>query len=188
MWLPTYAAEVHRQVLRNEGWARLFGKTTVLVPVPGSSISPEAPPRHEPPHVRVAPTPWIAERLGCVLQGIGLGGSVWTGLRRVLPVRKSATALNADRPTVRQHYDSFAITTELPHPRLAERLVLVDDVITKGRTIFAAALRLHEAFPNADIRAFALVRTMGFVADITRTLDPCQGVISWVRGDVHREP
>ncbi len=188
MWLPAYAAEVHQQVLRNEGWARLFERTAVLVPVPGSSIASQASPRPKPTSARKGSPPWVAERLGCALQDIGLGGSVWTGLRRVLPVRKSATALNADRPTVRQHYDSFAIATEPPDLTPPERIVLVDDVITKGRTIFAAALVLHEAFPHADIRAFALVRTMGFLPAIPRTLQPCQGVLRWAGGDIHREP
>jgi hypothetical protein len=68
------------------------------------------------------------------------------------------------------------------------RLIIVDDVITKGRTLLAAALRLHEAFPNADIRAFALVRTMGFVARLGDTLDPCQGIVRWAGNDARREP
>jgi hypothetical protein len=189
MWLPTYAAQVYQQVRSNEEWARLFENAAVLVPVPGSSTGPQAPTRREPldAHRTVSPL-WAAERLACALRGIGLGASVWHGLRRVSAVRKSATALNAERPTVRQHYDSFAVTTSPPGPAIPQRFVLVDDVITKGRTIFAAALRLHDAFPNADIRAFALVRTMGFVQDVRHTLEPCNGVLRWAAGDVHREP
>jgi adenine/guanine phosphoribosyltransferase-like PRPP-binding protein len=68
------------------------------------------------------------------------------------------------------------------------RIVMVDDVITKGRTLLAAAIRLYEAFPNADIRAFALVRTMGFVPDVRQPLDPCLGVVRWAAGDARREP
>jgi adenine/guanine phosphoribosyltransferase-like PRPP-binding protein len=98
---------------------------------------------------------------------------------------ESPTASNAERPTVKQHYDSFAAV----RPALApERIVLVDDVITKGRTILAAATRLHEALPNADIRAFALVRTMGFLLDVAQALDPCQGFVTWSGGDARREP
>lgn len=40
-----------------------------------------------------------------------------------------------------------------------ERVVLVDDVITRGATIAAAATRLLEAFPNMSIRAFAVAHT-----------------------------
>jgi pyrimidine operon attenuation protein/uracil phosphoribosyltransferase len=67
-------------------------------------------------------------------------------------------------------------------------MVLIDDVITKGRTILAAAARLHEAFPGADIRAFALVRTMGLLADVAGPLGPCQGVVRWAGGDAWRDP
>jgi pyrimidine operon attenuation protein/uracil phosphoribosyltransferase len=69
-----------------------------------------------------------------------------------------------------------------------ERIVLVDDVITKGRTILAAAARLHDAFPNADIRAFALVRTMGFLPDVVHLTEPCQGFVRWAGGDARRDP
>ena len=120
-----------------------------------------------------------------------MGNSIWAGIERRFPVRKSATALNADRPTVRQHYESFAVSAyaiNTTPPFAPVRFVLIDDVITKGRTILAAAARLHEVFPNADIRAFALVRTMGFLAKIDDPLDPCQGEVRWSAQDARREP
>jgi hypothetical protein len=58
---------------------------------------------------------------------------------------------------------------------------------TKGRTLLAAASRVHEAFPCAQIRAFALVRTMGF-SGVQQLLDPCKGEIRWRAGDAHRSP
>lgn len=184
-WLPFYAGVVHEQAARHGMLSTLFARESVLVPVPGSA----------PPGRGV----WAAQRLALALQGVGLGGSVWPGLERRFPVRKSATALNADRPTVRQHYESFAVTgrwnvTERPSPPERERpcpsgrMVIIDDVITKGRTILAAAIRLHEAFPHADIRAFALVRTMGLVPDVGQALSPCHGVVRWAGGDSRREP
>jgi hypoxanthine phosphoribosyltransferase len=75
-----------------------------------------------------------------------------------------------------------------PSTRAATTILLIDDVITKGRTLAAAAIRLQEAFPKADIRAFALIRTMGFVLDIPRLLEPCQGVIHWNGEDAYRAP
>ena len=59
---------------------------------------------------------------------------------------------------------------------------------TKGRTLLAAASRVQEAFPQARIRAFALVRTMGFIFGINQLLDPCKGVIRWRFGDAQRRP
>ena len=176
-WLPFYAGVVHDQAVRHGMLSGLFGGESVLVPMPGSATAPQ----------RV----WAAHRLALALQGVGLGGTVWTGVSRRFPVRKSATALNVDRPTVQQHYESLSVAerwavTGLPSP--PTRIVIVDDVITKGRTLLAAAVRLYEAFPHADIRAFALVRTMGFVSDVSQSLDPCQGVVRWARGDARREP
>lgn len=66
--------------------------------------------------------------------------------------------------------------------------MLVDDVITKGRTILATAARLHEIFPDAYISAFALVRTMGFLGDVSQFLEPCAGFVRWGGGDARREP
>ena len=67
-------------------------------------------------------------------------------------------------------------------------LCLVDDVITKGATMLAAASRLAEIYPRATIVGFALVRTLGFVDDIDRIVEPAVGTITF-RGDAAvREP
>jgi predicted amidophosphoribosyltransferase len=170
-WLPSFVREVYEQGLRDGVFDGLFTKEAVLVPVPGSTPS--------------AGAPWAAERLAVALHGMGLGKSVWRGVRRRFGVRKSATALNAERPTVQQHYQSFSVERSHVAP---ERIVLVDDVITKGRTILAAAARLHEAFTNADIRAFGLVRTMGFLPEVVHLMEPCQGFVRWAGGDARRDP
>jgi predicted amidophosphoribosyltransferase len=171
-WLATYARLVREEITRHEALRGLFGRETYFVPVPSSS-----------PLSRTAV--WAAARLATALHGVGLGKGVWLGLRRQHAVRKSATALSGDRPTVRQHYESLCVVDArkaLPH------LLLIDDVVTRGRTILAAANRLHEALPNADIRAFALVRTMGLMPDVTHFLEPSQGVVRWAGGDARREP
>jgi adenine/guanine phosphoribosyltransferase-like PRPP-binding protein len=83
------------------------------------------------------------------------------------------------------HYDSFYVE---PPTEAPEGIVLIDDVITKGRTLLAAASRLHEAFPDTRIRAFALLRTMGLISAIENLLCPCKGQIRWKGGDAHRSP
>jgi adenine/guanine phosphoribosyltransferase-like PRPP-binding protein len=100
-------------------------------------------------------------------------------------VRKSATAAPGERPSVNLHYESFLI--EQPAMPL-DRIVLIDDVVTKGRTLLAAASRVHDAFPGAQIRAFALVRTMGLISGLEHLLDPCKGEIRWRSGDAYRWP
>jgi hypothetical protein len=66
--------------------------------------------------------------------------------------------------------------------------VLVDDVITRGRTLLAAAARLRSTYPHADVRAFALVRTTGYLSRLDRLRAPCAGVVYWAGGDARREP
>ena len=171
-WLRCYAARVHHEVVHGCGLRALFTEHTLLVPIPEY-------------HSLAQTSFWAARRLAIELQATGLAADVWTGLRRISSVEKSASAWMWERPTVHQHYRSFGV---IPSSKTPTDLVLVDDVITKGRTLLAAAMRLHEAFPNADIRAFALVRTMGFVLDVERLFDPCQGEIRWNGQDAYRSP
>jgi hypothetical protein len=167
-----YALRVRQQAKDSVQLAGFFEAGDVLVPVPGSV-----------PHV--AGSLWTAEHLAAALVNEGLGEAAWTGLRRARAVPKSATAAPGDRPTVNLHYESFVIERQTISP---QRIVLIDDVVTKGRTLLAAASRVHEAFPCAHIRAFALVRTMGLISGVQRLLDPCKGEIRWKAGDAHRSP
>lgn len=167
-----YAARVREQMVESPQLAGFLTTADLLVPVPGSAPADDQ-------------GRYVATRLAEALLRQGLGRDTWNGLKRIRAVRKSATASPRARPSVASHYESFSIETaaEAPHS-----LVLVDDVVTKGRTLFAAAVRLHEAFPAAKIRAFALLRTMGFSPQLRRLLEPCRGFIRWRAGDARRNP
>lgn len=171
-WLPRYAGSVVKLVRRGRQFHALFVPEALLVPVPGSTPA--------------ATARWAAGQLAAALNEIGLGHGVWVGLERRSPVRRSAAAPAGERPTVREHYESFELA-RVPR-EVPSRIVLVDDVITKGRTLFAAALRLRDALPHADIRAFALIRTLGLVNRVDRLLAPCEGVVRWTGVDTLREP
>jgi hypothetical protein len=170
--LSHYADRVRRELDANVSLAGFLGQSSVLVPVPGSAPSCV--------HERL-----IAERLAAAFIAEGLGKAIWSGVRRVCRVRKSATAPPGSRPTVAEHYESFAVECGVAAP---SQIILVDDVVTKGRTLLAAATRLREAFPMSDIRAFALLRTMGLGQKVDRLLVPCIGEIRWRAGDAHRSP
>jgi hypothetical protein len=70
----------------------------------------------------------------------------------------------------------------------APHVILIDDVVTKGRTLLAAALRLREVFPWAEVRGFALMRTMGYAPAFDEFLMPCIGKIEWTGDDARRRP
>jgi len=171
LWLSHFAGQVYRSSLRDPELAGLFAHDAGLVPVPGSA--------------RTGADPWAALRLAVALSEVGFGLPVWIGLRRRYAVIKSATAVAAARPTVQQHYDSFAAT--LPSIPVS-KIVLIDDVVTRGRTLLAAAARLRSVSPHADIRAFALIRTQGFVHRLEHMAESCHGMIRWAGGDARREP
>jgi hypothetical protein len=166
------ARRVRQQAAELPLFAGLFTPRTVLIPVPRST-----------PHA--AGSIWVAEHLAIALVREGLARCAWTGLRRIRAVRKSATAITGRRPSVSSHYDSFAIED---CAAALEHIILVDDVVSKGRTLLAAATRVQEALPHAQIRAFAMVRTMGLVPDVSLLVDPCRGHIRWKAGDARRSP
>ena len=199
--LASSAAQVWRENVANGHFAAVFGRDVVLVPVPESRPGASA-------H-------WVGERLAWCLRDMGLACAVWPCLRRRYPVRKSAFAAAGERPTVLEHYASFAVeravassgelaswqwssSPDSPAQDLAwrrsrgagsaPRLVLIDDVVTRGRTLLAAAARLRAAFPGREIRAFALMRTLERGELPWRNPDPCEGEVRWLRGDARRRP
>jgi predicted amidophosphoribosyltransferase len=168
-----YAVRVRQQASEAPPLADFFNAADVLIPVPG--CAPREP-----------RMPSVTEILAAALVQEGLGRSAWPGLRRIRAVHKSATSDPGTRPSLAKHYDTLVIDSA-EAALCAAQFVLVDDVVTKGRTLLAAAMRLHEAFPLARIRGFALLRTMGF-QEIGRLLDPCVGEIALRAGDAHRFP
>lgn len=149
-----------------------FGTAPLLVPVPRSSLTVEG-------------GIWPAYNIAAALVGQGIGATVVPCLQRVRAVTKSAFAVSGARPKAMEHYESMIVTRMVVD---REELCLVDDVITKGATLLAAASRLHEAYPHAKIVAFALVRTLGFVEDIERIIEPAIGTIGVRNDEAVRQP
>ena len=172
--LAELSVEVWRQVRGGGRFAAFFRADTVLVPVPGSAAEPGA--------------RWVGQQLAGCLSELGLGQSVQSLLRRRHAVRKSATSPAGLRPTVMDHYASFAVRCVRTGCGPPSRLVLVDDVITRGRTLLAGAARLREAFPRAEILAFALLRTLAPGEAVRANPDPREGLVWWARGDARRSP
>ncbi|QMW02278.1 phosphoribosyltransferase [Spirosoma foliorum] len=151
-----------------------FGDNVVLVPVPRSSLL-------------VAGGLWPSKLIADELVDVGLAGRVEPYLERVHPIKKSSISSPGNRPTVEDQYKSlFVRELEVVPP---ERITLIDDVLTKGRTSFACALRLAEAFPDTPIRVFASIRTQGLTHDITQFIELAIGDITFDgNADVNRHP
>jgi adenine/guanine phosphoribosyltransferase-like PRPP-binding protein len=71
-----------------------------------------------------------------------------------------------------------------------QRIVLVDDFITKGTTLYAAASVLADAVPGSEVRCFALVRTKGLVPDVDAIVEPMEGELRYwpLADEVERIP
>jgi hypothetical protein len=150
-----------------------FGPDVILVPMPRSSP-------------RRAGFLWPAERICACLLAEGLGYELLRCLERIRPVPRASLAAMGQRPNPPDHYDSTRvhIPRALAHP---ERLTLVDDVITRGSSFIGMVPRMHEAYPHADVRCFALIRTIS-TGEVHTIFAPTAGTITYRDGLLMRRP
>lgn len=172
-WLERAVAPLREAAAGVDGWAESLRRGALLVPIPSSL-----------PGLAVD---HVAGAIARVLLRAGLGVGVHPLLERRRRVRKSATSAAGARPSVRDHYDSIEFANGMTIAATTD-LLLVDDVVTRGRTMFAAACRLRTAYPGARIEGFALMRTIGFGGEPIASVDPCRGEIRLKRRDTLRIP
>lgn len=159
------AAARTREFVEAGHFARFLGDDVTLVPVPGRApLAPGAVSR--------------TQQICYALMDQRLARETQPLLERTRPVRKSAYAAPGERPSADEHFSSLAVGTVLAVPA---RILLVDDVVTRGATLRGAASRLRESLPKAEIRAFALVRTESR-AELASIRDPREGWIDATRG------
>lgn len=152
----------------------LFGPETIVVPMPRSSPL-------------VAGGLWPTMRLCSELVAQGLAAAVYPCLVRHTAVQRSHTATAGNRPGPLMHMESMSVDKSEFPPFSPERLVLVDDVVTKGATILGAYPHLKSGFPTFSVRCFALIRTMH--GEVDSMIDPVKGTISLNHNDrIHRNP
>lgn len=113
------------------------------------------------------------QRFGDAFVALGLAREVLALVERITPVAKSAYAAPGERPGVDDHLASMVVRPLLAAP---SRIVVLDDVVTRGATLFAVATLLRRQYPGAEAGAFALVRTVSS-GEIERFRDPREGTI-----------
>ena len=153
-----------------------LGKDLILVPNPRSS------PLHEKTSL------WPSKRICEAFCHQGLGSEVIPLLDRYKAVVKSSTAKKGERPSPQAHYDSTRIDSHLSILS-RKKIVLVDDVITRGSHMVGLYQRVAEAFPKNEVVIFAVVRTMSD-GGIDKYIDPVEGVINYDERfeSLHRYP
>lgn len=150
-----------------------FGTQVSLVPVPRSSV-------------HYSGGLWPSKLIADSFMTNGLIKEVVPCVIRKYAVEKSATAPLGQRPTVKSHYDSFEVV-DIPLFQ-PEKITIIDDVLTKGCTSFAVAIRLSEVFSDIPIRVFAPIRTQGLISEIEKIKDPSLGELIYNGMDISRKP
>ena len=169
--MTEYIAQGIKNNLEKLPFADFFKKNPILIPTPSSSLTK-------------ANTLWVPQRLATALVNNGLGEKVSSCLERTKPLRKSHTSSNTNRPKAHEHYDTMAVQKELSEP---DEILLIDDFITRGATFMGAANRLADAFPKANIRAFAGIKTISKPENFKKIYDPCIGKIDLVGEETYND-
>ena len=162
-----FASELIAKILKTD-WEAFFRdflrEDHILIPMPRSS-----------PIRRGAL--WPSFRIAHELEQQSLG-RVRSLIKRITPVPKSSLVPPDQRPTPTIHYESMAVTSKLSvSPQT--KIILVDDIITRGHTLMGAAWCLKRAFPKAEIKAFAAMRTVSNEAEFKGLIDPVIGQITY---------
>ena len=149
--------------------APYFSEGVTFVPTPGSSP-------------RKGNELWVPLEICKRLVNAGLGSTYEPLVLRHTAIPKSSVQTAENRPSLEHHLRSMQADGG---NIFVNRIVLVDDVVTRGRTLFAAAQTLHETFPAADISAFSALRTLSH-GDIDQVVLPMEEVIYCRESDTLR--
>lgn len=173
--MSRWLVEAVKQEMSKLPFAHFFSPNAVLVPVPSSSLMQPG-------------TLWVPARMARSLVAAGIGSRVLPCLTRVKPLRKAAMSDASSRPVPSEQYETMGVQGTVQST--PKEIVLVDDIVTRGATFLGAANRLAEAFPYAEMRSFAAMRTISDPNDFESYYKPEMGWIKYREetGDTLRRP
>ncbi len=163
--MSEWIARTIERNIRTLPFASFFDKDVVLVPVPSSALMQPF-------------SLWVPSRLANALVKTRLGREVIPFLKRETPVNKAAWSKPSERPKVKEHIATMSLQERISEPP-PSKILLVDDIVTRGSTLLGAANRLIEAMPTAQIYAFAAMRTISDSTDFENLYKPVVGSIQY---------
>jgi len=125
-----------------------FFENATLLPIPRSSLYQTG-------------SNWPSKTIADRLLANGFGKEVVPCIKRTTAVSRSAFTANPNqRPTVAVHASSmsFPLPGGLVKP---DRILLIDDVITKGSTSLGCVDLIKKAMPEMEVNIFSIFRTVG---------------------------
>lgn len=172
--MTRYIAETLYDNINEKSFLNVFDQYTVLIPVPRSNPLPPG-------------GLWVPKRIAEEMVDKGIGGEVMLSLKRVKTVNRSSQSIPSQRPLPSEHYESLLVEKSLT---MSNKVVLIDDVITRGATLIAAANKLIDTYPKIQILSFAAIRTISNSSEFSRWFDPVRGtvMIRSQQGDTIRRP
>lgn len=167
---PEFFSEYFAKVITQEQFPDFFGEDVSLVPVPKSSLMQED-------------SLWVPDRIAKALANNGRG-TYFNCLQRIKGLPKAALAKAEDRPKPIDHYKTISYKKSIYQPK---KILLIDDVVTRGATLLGCASVLKEFFPNIPINGFVVMRTISNNEEFKNIVDPLIGEIELRNGETHRK-
>ena len=125
-----------------------FGAPCIVVPVPRSGSSRKS----FDPRASDLPCLPLARALADAIPGVQVA-------ELLTRIREVPRASDTDgRVSVQTHLESLAV--DLPRSLVGKRLVLLDDLLTKGTQLMACCLALQNAGHHGEIEAFCVAQTV----------------------------
>ena len=159
--MTRYVAETLYNNINGKSFVNVFDQSTVLIPVPRSNPLPQG-------------GLWVPKRIAEEMVAKGIGCKVMPSLKRVKAINRSSQSIPSQRPLPSDHYGSLSVEKSLT---MSNKVVLIDDVITRGATLIAAANKLIDAYPGIKILSFAAIRTISDSSGFSSWFDPVRGTV-----------